>query len=80
MANNSDKNQIMQELSSKLGTSPAEIENSAKNGNIEHIIAKLSPAQQAKVRSLLQNPEETRKILENPQVQALMKKLKGENS
>ena len=77
MANQDNRNEIMQELSKKLGTSGADLENSAKSGNIEHIIAKLNPAQQAKVRSLLQNPEETRKILENPQVQALIKRLKG---
>lgn len=77
MANKDNKNEIMQELSKKLGASPSEIESSAKSGNIENILSKMSPAQQAKVRSLLNNPEETRKILENPQVQTLIKKLSG---
>lgn len=77
MASSDNKNEIMQELSKKLGSSPAELENSAKSGNIEGILKKLNPAQQAKVRSLLENPEETRKLMENPQVQALLRKLKG---
>ncbi len=77
MANQDNRNDIMQELSKKLGASPTELESSAKNGNIEGILKKLNPAQQEKVRSLLNNPEETRKIMENPQVQALIRKLKG---
>ncbi len=77
MANSDNRNDIMQELSKKLGASSSEIESSAKSGNIENILSKMSPAQQAKVRSLLNNPEETRKILESPQVQALMRKLSG---
>ncbi len=77
MANSDNQKNIMQELSKKLGASQQEIESSAKSGNIESILQKLSPAQQTKVRSLLENPEETRKILENPQVQALLRKLKG---
>jgi len=72
--NNKD---IMQELSGKIGATPKELEDSAKSGNIEKILQKLNPAQREKVKSLLNNPEETRKIMENPQVQALIRKLQG---
>lgn len=72
-----DNKDIMQELSGKIGATPKEIEASARSGNIEKILQKLNPAQREKVKSLLNSPEETRKIMENPQVQALIRKLKG---
>ncbi len=77
MANTDHRKNIINELSQKLGANPDELETSAKEGNIENILRKLSPAQQTKVRSLLNNPEEARKVLENPQVQALLRKLQG---
>lgn len=77
MNNNKRKDDIMNMLAGKLGKSAEEIENSAKQGNVDSLIGKLSPAQQEKVKALLSNPEQTRKLMENPQVQALIRKLQG---
>ena len=49
----------------------------AKNKNIQGLMNKLSAEDQQKVRSILQNPEETKKILSNPKVQELLRKFKG---
>lgn len=77
MANRENKNDILEMLSEKLGQPAKDIEGSAKSGNIEGLLSKLKPEQRAKVESLLNDPEQTRKILENPQVQNLIRKLSG---
>lgn len=74
---NKNKKEIMDMLSQKLGTSAQDIEASAKEGKVESLIGKLSPAQQEKVRKLLSDPNETKKLMENPQVQSLIRKLNG---
>lgn len=77
MNNNSQKKDIMDMLSEKLGKSAQDIEQSAKQGKVDSLIGKLSPAQQEKIKSLLSNPEETKKLLSNPQVQALLRRMQG---
>lgn len=72
-----DNKDIMQELSKKIGANPKELEESAKSGNMESILNKLNPSQREKVESLLADPDRTRKIMESPQVQALIRKLQG---
>ena len=77
MNNNSQKNDIMEMLSQKLGKSAQDIEAGAKEGKVESLIGKLSSAQQERVRALLSDPQETNKLLSNPQVQALLRRLQG---
>lgn len=73
MANN--QNELLEMLSKKLNLSSDKIEENAKAGNIEGLVKGLDPLTQQKVMSLLQNPEETRKIMENPAVQSLIRRL-----
>lgn len=77
MANTDKQNEMLEMLSKKLGQSPAEIKESAQSGNIQGLLSKMNPEQREKVNSLLSNPEATKKLMENPQVQALIKKLSG---
>lgn len=77
MNKENSKKDIMDMLAAKLGKSAQDIEASAKQGKVESLIGKLSPAQQEKVKNLLSNPEETEKLLSNPQVQNLIRKLQG---
>ncbi|MBR3971321.1 MAG: hypothetical protein IKJ83_00320 [Ruminococcus sp.] len=51
--------------------------NDANNKNVQSLMNRLSAEDQQKVRSILQNPEETKKILSNPKVQELIRKFKG---
>lgn len=48
----------------------------ARNKNIQSLMNRLSAEDQKKVQSILQNPEETKKILSNPKVQELLRKFK----
>ena len=44
----------------------------------EEILKSLKPEDAEKVRNIMNNPEMTKKILNSPQAQALMKKLMGD--
>lgn len=77
MSNGNFEQEMLRNLSKNLGQSPDEIRNSAQAGNVSSLLNKLSKEQRDKVNSVLQNPEETKKLLENPQVQALIRKLQG---
>ncbi len=74
MENNMQK-EFLSELSGKLGKSPEEIKASAQAGNLDALTKNLSEAQQKKLREILSNPEKTRAIMENPQVQKLIRML-----
>lgn len=69
------QNEFLQMLSKKLGQSPEEIKSSAQSGNLDTLTGNLSEEQQKKVKAILSDPEQTRKIMENPQVQALIRML-----
>jgi len=51
--------------------------NDAKNKNVQKLLNRLSSADQEKVRNILSSPEETQKILSNPKIQELIRKLNG---
>ncbi len=68
---------MFKNLSQSLGQSPDTIKNSAQQGNMDALLKNLSPQQREKVNNMLNNPEATKKILENPKVQALIKKLQN---
>lgn len=75
MPNQNNQNDILRMLSAKLGQSPDSIKESARSGNLDSLLGSMSPQQKEKVNALLSNPEATKKLMENPQVQALIKKL-----
>lgn len=77
MANTDKQQEMLRMLSKKLGQSPEQIRESAASGNIEGLLGKMNPKEREKAASLLNDPEATKKLLENPQVQALIKKLNG---
>ncbi len=45
----------------------------------DKLFEKLSPEQQNKVRNILSDKEQTQRILQSPQAQALLRKLMGDN-
>ena len=74
MENNMQK-EFLSQLASKLGKSTEEIKASAQAGNVEALTCNLSQAQQEKLREIMSDPEKTRAIMENPQVQKLIRML-----
>lgn len=74
MENNIQK-EFLSQLSGKLHKSPEEIKASAQAGNVDALTSNLSEAQQRKLREIISDPEKTRAIMENPQVQKLLRML-----
>ena len=72
-----NKKEIINMLSQKLGKSAQDIETDAKQGKVDNLIGKLSEAQQKKIKNLLSNPDELSKLMSNPQVQSLLRKMQG---
>lgn len=75
MSNKDFPNEMLRNLSKNLGQSPEQIVSNAQSGNLEGLLSNLSKEQKDKVNDLLTNPEKSRKFLENPQIQALIRKL-----
>lgn len=74
MENNMQR-EFLSQLAGKLGKSAEEIKASAQAGNVEALTGNLSQAQQEKLREIMSDPEKTRAIMENPQVQKLIRML-----
>lgn len=66
-------NNLTQKINSEnAGSAPTENE-------VNNLLKGLNDDQVSKVKSILKDPEATKKILETPQAQALMKKLGDKN-
>lgn len=68
-------NDLMSQLSSKLGMSPDNIKNAAQNGKVDTLLKGADKASADKVKEILGDPEKTKQILSSPQAQALIKML-----
>ena len=77
MDNKNQINEIIKSLSSKLNASPENIQASAQENNIDSLLKNLNPQQAQKVKSILSNPQESKKILDSPAAQAIIRKING---
>ena len=78
MSDNKKVNKLLGEVSKKYGISKEQLESAEQNGNIENLLKKTTPNQSKQIESVLSDPEKTKKLLQSPQAQALMKLLGGE--
>ena len=78
MADNNNVNKLLSDLSKQLGVSEEQIKSSAKSGKVQDILQNTDSRQAQKIESILNDPEKTKKILNSPQAQALMKLLGNE--
>ena len=69
---------IINSLSKRLGESPDTIKKNAQSGDIGKILNQMDSKQAQKVQNILNDKEQTEKILKPPQAQALLKKLMGD--
>lgn len=76
--NKNNMNEILGELSGKLNISPDQVKNAAKGGDIKNLLKNADSAQAKQIESILSDPEKTKKLLESPQAQALLKLFGGE--
>lgn len=78
MSDNKKVNKLLGEVSKKYGISKEQLESAAQSGNIENLLKNTNPSQSKQIESVLSDPEKTKKLLQSPQAQALMKLLGGE--
>ena len=78
MSDNKKVNKLLGEVSKKYGISKEQLESAAQSGNIESLLKNTNPNQSKQIESVLSDPEKTKKLLQSPQAQALMKLLGGE--
>ena len=78
MSDNKKVNKLLGEVSKKYGISKEQLESAAQSGNIENLLKNTNPNQSKQIESVLSDPEKAKKLLQSPQVKALMKLLGGE--
>lgn len=68
---------LLEEAAKKLGVAPETLAGQMRSGNISNVLNKLPAAQQEKLTKTLADKAACQKLMETPQVQALMRKLSG---
>ncbi|MCI6652018.1 MAG: hypothetical protein MSH11_01140 [Ruminococcus sp.] len=77
MINNSEINNLLNGLSERLNTTPEQLRANLEKGNLDSVVSKMSSGQAKRLQKILDNPEQSEKILNSPQAQAIIKKLMG---
>lgn len=72
-------NDLINQLSSKLGMSPDKVKSAAQSGEVDTLLKGTDKENADKVKEILGDPEKTKKILSSPQAQALIKILNKKN-
>lgn len=77
MSNNEQKNSLINQLAQRLNASTSDVETALKKGNLDKVLQNMDQKQAQKISQILSDPEQSKKILQSPQAQALIKKLMG---
>lgn len=67
-------NELIQQASKKIGTSPEQLRQQVENGKLQEVMGKLSPQQAKDFQNLLNNPELAKRLMETPQAKTLLQK------
>ncbi len=77
MANNEQMNSLINQLAQRLNANTADVQAALKKGNFDKVLQNMDQKQAQKISDILSDPEQSKKILQSPQAQALIKKLMG---
>lgn len=79
MANFSEQqlNQLLQMASKKMGTTPEELKKKLETNNVQETLKGMNANDAAKIQQVLADPALTKKLLNSPQAQAILKSLMG---
>lgn len=75
MPNQNELDQIIRQAAQQLGADPKNLQNATQQGSVEKLLQSLRPQDAQALQQVLANKEQTAKVLNSPQAQALMKKL-----
>lgn len=81
--NNSNQDQIdriVNNLTQKFNSNPKQASSVPSESEVNNILKELDPQQANKIKSILKDPETTKKLLQTPQAQALIKKFGDKNN
>ncbi|MDR1891883.1 MAG: hypothetical protein LBQ48_02565 [Oscillospiraceae bacterium] len=65
--------EAIHDLSGQLGSDGDKLKSAFDSGSLDKILKNLKPQDAQKLQGVLQNKEETERLLKSPQAQALMK-------
>ncbi|MBQ6625730.1 MAG: hypothetical protein IIX27_00360 [Ruminococcus sp.] len=77
MANNEQINALINQLSEKLNTDSKQVKDALQKGNFQQVLKNMDENQAQKINEILSDPEQSKKVLNSPYAQALIKKLMG---
>ncbi|MBQ8539427.1 MAG: hypothetical protein IJ433_07225 [Ruminococcus sp.] len=77
MANNEQINSLIEQLSQRLNADSGDVKAALQKGNLDKVLMNMDQKQAQKIGQILNDPEQSKKILSTPQAQALIKKLMG---
>lgn len=77
MANNEQINSLIEQLSQRLNADSGEVKAALQKGNLDKVLMNMDTKQAQKIGQILNDPEQSKKILSTPQAQALIKRLMG---
>lgn len=60
--------ELLKMAGKQLGKDPSQLKKQLESGNINDVLASLSPQQAAQVKSALANPQVLNQLLSNPQI------------
>ena len=66
---------LIAKLSKKTGADPEQLKRAMQGGSPDDVLKSLSPAEQQKIRSLMNNKAELERIMRSDAAQAILKKL-----
>ncbi len=62
------QDELLKMAGKQLGKDPSQLKKQLESGNINDVIANLSPQQAAQVKAALSNPQVLSQLLSNPQI------------
>lgn len=73
-----EKQLLLNLLAQRLGKSPDEIMQYAKNGNLSALMQNMNPNDAAALQKVLNDQQAIQKLISSPQAQDLMRRLNGQ--
>ncbi|WRS27276.1 hypothetical protein U6B65_13235 [Oscillospiraceae bacterium MB08-C2-2] len=71
-------NALINMASKQLGTDPEKLKQQIESGQLDSLTKNMNPAAGSQLSKMLSNPKAAEAMLQNPQVQNMLKKLLGQ--
>lgn len=78
MSNKENLNSAIKALAKNLNVPEQEVKAAIESGQINRLLGKMDKSKANQLNSIINDSEASKKIIESPQAQAIMKKLFGE--